>query len=95
MASVPLQSAPFAAQLCFGFHESEIALAKKFDLRLAEPDQIHRCDRNRPVDAEECDLELVARLDSIGEHHAIGHVDDENHSPGPEDSLLERLTHRG
>ena len=31
----------------------EIALAKKFDLRLAEPDEIHRCDGNRPVDAED------------------------------------------
>src|ERR1700676_1469070 len=55
--------------------ESEIALAKKFDLRLAEPDEIHRCDRNRTVDAEDSDLELVARFDSIGEHHAIGHVE--------------------
>ena len=55
--------------------ESEFALTIKFDLRLAEPHEIHRCNRNRTVDAEDCDLELVTRLDCFGEHHVIGHVE--------------------
>src|SRR5579862_2339205 len=50
-------------------------LAEKFDLRLAEPDEIHRGDRNGSVDREDRDLELVARLDRIGKHHAIGYVE--------------------
>src|SRR5712692_8133073 len=50
-------------------------LAKKLDLCLTEKDKIHRRDRDWPVDAEDCDLELVAWLDRVGEHDAIGHVE--------------------
>src|SRR5690349_11369466 len=50
-------------------------LAEKFDLGLAEKDEIYRRHRDRPVDAEDCDLELVARLDRFGEDDAIGHVE--------------------
>src|SRR6476661_3837716 len=50
-------------------------LAEKFDLGLAEKDEIYRRHRDRPVDAEDRDLELVARLDCLGEDDAIGHVE--------------------
>src|SRR5438105_14383348 len=50
-------------------------LSVKFDPGFAEPDGIGRRDRNRSVDAEDCDLELVARPDRIGQHDAIRHVE--------------------
>src|SRR5271155_3747432 len=39
---------------------AETPSAKEFDLRLAEPEEIRRCGRNRPVYGEDRDVELVA-----------------------------------
>src|SRR5260370_36771392 len=47
----------------------------KFNRRLAEKQEVRRRDRNWPVDAEDCDLELVARLDRIGEYDPIWDVE--------------------
>src|ERR1700732_2970042 len=58
-----------------GIRRAETPLAKEFDLRLAKPEEICRCRRNRPVDREDRDLEFVARGDGIGEHDAMRHVE--------------------
>src|SRR5712672_375338 len=48
--------------------------AKKFHPRLPEPDRICWRHRDRPVDAENGDLELVAGFDGRSEHHAVWNV---------------------
>jgi hypothetical protein len=48
------------------------ASLERLNLRLANEDEILRRDRDRSIDAEDRDLELVARLDGVGEHHPIG-----------------------
>jgi len=45
------------------------------DPRLAEPDHVQRSHRDRPVDPEHRDLERVAGLHRIRQHHAIGQVE--------------------
>src|SRR5580700_11298771 len=59
----------------FATRRAETASAKEFDLRLAEPEEIRRCGRDRPIDRKDRDLELVAGGDGIGEHQAMGHVE--------------------
>src|SRR5580704_4236497 len=59
----------------FATRRAETASAKEFDLRLAKPEEIRRCSRNRPVDREDRDLEFVAGGNGIGEHQAMGHVE--------------------
>src|SRR5215470_17234510 len=54
--------------------EALVTLTEKLDLRRAEPDEVLRRDGNRPIDAEDSDLEFVSRLDRIRQHHSIGHV---------------------
>src|SRR5437867_1316244 len=51
------------------------ALTEKLHLRCAEPDEVHWRDRNRPVDAEDRNLELVARLDCVRQDDAIRYVE--------------------
>jgi hypothetical protein len=55
--------------------ETQRSLLVELQPRLAEPDRVRRRDRNGAVDAEDGDLEFVARFDGIGEHHAIGQVE--------------------
>src|SRR5262245_6731077 len=55
--------------------EALVTLTEKLDLRRAEPDEVLRRDGNRPIDAEDSDLEFVSRLDRIRQHHSIGHVE--------------------
>src|SRR6516162_10551294 len=50
-------------------------LTEKLNLRRAEPDEVLRRDGNRPIDAEDSNLEFVSRLDRIRQHHSIGHVE--------------------
>src|SRR5436305_1791102 len=53
----------------------ETPSAEELDLRLAKPEEIRRCGRNRSVDRKDRDFELVARGDGIGEHQAMRHVE--------------------
>src|SRR6516162_6518451 len=48
-------------------------LTEKLNLRRAEPDEVLRRDGNRPIDAEDSNLEFVSRLDRIRQHHSIVH----------------------
>src|SRR5262245_34853304 len=50
-------------------------LTEKLNLRRAEPDEVLRRDGNRPIDAEDSNLEFVSRLDRIRQHHSIRHVE--------------------
>src|SRR5262245_51282595 len=50
-------------------------LLVELDPRLAEEDRVQRCQTDGPVDAEDRDLEFVARFHLLGEHNAIGHVE--------------------
>jgi hypothetical protein len=49
--------------------------AIKLDLRLAKPQEIRRCGRDRTVDRENRNLECVARRNSIAKHKPVGHVE--------------------
>src|SRR6266446_8949366 len=51
------------------------ALLVELDRCLAEEHEIRRRHRNRPVNAEDRDLDLVPGLYGIGEHHAVGDVE--------------------
>src|SRR5262249_30646062 len=50
-------------------------LTEKLNLRRAEPDEVLRRDGNRPIDAEDSNLEFVSGLDRIRQHHSIRHVE--------------------
>src|SRR5262245_29804798 len=50
-------------------------LLVKFNRSLAEKYKVRRRYGNRPVDAEDCDLEFVTRLDRIGQYDPIGDVE--------------------
>src|SRR5262245_60949105 len=52
----------------------QAVLLIKLNLRLPEPDRVRRRHRNRSVDAEDRNLELLAGADLGAEHDAIGHV---------------------
>src|SRR5439155_11625197 len=47
----------------------------KLNRRLPEKQEVRRCDRNWSVDAEDGNLELVARLNRIGEYDPIRNVE--------------------
>src|SRR5262245_6565917 len=50
-------------------------LTEKLDLGLAEENRIGGRERNRAVDAEDRNLERVARLDLLRKHDSIWHVE--------------------
>src|SRR5436189_4293428 len=50
-------------------------LLEELDLRFAEEDGIGRRERNGSVDREDGDLEPVAGLHALAEHHAVRHVE--------------------
>src|SRR6266436_9539657 len=52
-----------------------LRLSVKLHLGVTEEDEVRRRDRDRTVDAEYRDLELVAGLDGFGEHDAVRHVE--------------------
>src|SRR5258708_14782225 len=52
-----------------------IRLPVKLHLGVTEEDEVRWRDRDRAVDAEYRDLELVAGIDGFGEHDAVRHVE--------------------
>src|SRR5258708_22395465 len=50
-------------------------LSVKLHLGITKEDEVRWRDRDRTVDAEYRDLELVARIDGFGEHDAVRHVE--------------------
>src|SRR5258705_5044554 len=50
-------------------------LLEELDLRFPERDGIGRRQRTGSVDREDGDLEPIARLHALAEHHAVGHVE--------------------
>src|SRR5215470_14771475 len=62
-------SAPTASPDCW------LRLSVKLHLGITEEDEVRWRDRDRTVDAEYRDLELVAGLDGFGEHDAVRHVE--------------------
>src|SRR5215510_10012728 len=55
-------------------YDPRTVLLIELNLGFAEPDRIRRCHRDRSVDAEDRELELVAGADLGAQHHAVGHV---------------------
>src|SRR5690349_23534463 len=50
-------------------------LTEELDLRLAEENRVWGRERDRAVDPEDRNLELVASLDLLGEHDPVWHVE--------------------
>src|SRR5262245_45027711 len=50
-------------------------LLVKLHRRLAEEHEIRWYDRDRPIDAEDCDFNLVTGLDGIGDDHSVRDVE--------------------